>query len=160
MPARGRVSARPHAAGSATMPCGATLDTEWSVALESPAVRPAPAPFLQHTRVLDGLRGLAGALVYVYHADFLVRTGTATPVDLSGTSVSPLAAFVRAGNTGVSLFFVLSGFLLSRPFMVELRGAVGWTVDDTSHAGRCGSFPWTRSWSSPLPPYTPSARRT
>ena len=36
--------------------------------------------------------------------------------------VSPLQAFVIEGRTGVSLFFILSGFLLSLPFLTEIRG--------------------------------------
>ena len=41
-----------------------------------------------------------------------------------GTWVSPLAAFVHAGHTGVTLFFVLSAFLLSRPFLAEASRGV------------------------------------
>lgn len=40
----------------------------------------------------------------------------------SGIIASPLTAFVRAGHTGVSLFFILSGFLLSLPFLKEAAG--------------------------------------
>ncbi len=36
-----------------------------------------------------------------------------------GSTVSPLLSFITAGHTGVTLFFVLSAFLLSRPFLEE-----------------------------------------
>ena len=38
------------------------------------------------------------------------------------TYVGPFLAFVRAGHAGVDLFFVLSAFLLSLPFLAEIRG--------------------------------------
>jgi peptidoglycan/LPS O-acetylase OafA/YrhL len=63
---------------------------------------------------MDGLRGLAIALVLAIHSEGLV--GALEPGD-----VSLGRAFVLGGHTGVSLFFVLSAFLLSRPFLAELR---------------------------------------
>jgi peptidoglycan/LPS O-acetylase OafA/YrhL len=59
---------------------------------------------------LDGLRGIAILLVVVYHLW----------IKLSGQDVLPSGSpwtFLYAGNTGVSLFFVLSGFLVSLPFI-------------------------------------------
>ncbi len=74
---------------------------------------------------LESLRGLAIALVFVFHADaallfpFGTRTGSVVPLPL---------AFVWAGHSGVTLFFVLSAFLLSLPFLDEAYGgrAVSW----------------------------------
>lgn len=63
---------------------------------------------------VESLRGIAMALVYSFHVDRFVSG----PMP---TDVSPLYAFVRAGHTGVSLFFVLSGFLLSLPFIDGAR---------------------------------------
>lgn len=84
------------------------------------AVAPAPAaagaPPADPARVdpgrpwfpaLDGLRGVAAALVVVFHV-----TGAVARFP-QWTWGGGLARF---GNLGVALFFVLSGFLLTRPF--------------------------------------------
>jgi peptidoglycan/LPS O-acetylase OafA/YrhL len=67
---------------------------------------------------VESLRGIAIALVFLSHANAWVLWRT----PFVGELVSPLAAFMAAGYTGVSLFFVLSGFLLSRPFLKEAAG--------------------------------------
>jgi peptidoglycan/LPS O-acetylase OafA/YrhL len=71
-----------------------------------------------YIREVESLRGIAVALVFLSHANAWVLWRT--PAE--GELVSPLAAFMAAGHTGVSLFFVLSGFLLSRPFLKEAAG--------------------------------------
>ena len=68
---------------------------------------------------LESLRGIAIALVFTFHADgallfpFLNREGSSPP---------PWLAFLRAGHTGVTLFFVLSAFLLGLPFLEASYG--------------------------------------
>lgn len=69
--------------------------------------------------VLDGLRGVAILLVLLYHVWTCV-TGLHVLQDDS----LPLA-LLYAGNTGVTLFFLLSGFLVSRPF---IEGAASGTI--------------------------------
>jgi peptidoglycan/LPS O-acetylase OafA/YrhL len=81
--------------------------------VSAPAARPPSAQLAE----LDCVRGLAIALVVVHHA-----TGLALLHPSAGHSVSPLAAFVYSGHTGVTLFFVLSGFLISRPFLATALG--------------------------------------
>ena len=71
----------------------------------------------QYSPVLESLRGWAILLVFLFHADSAVLSA-----DRMGTIVSPLHAFVTAGHTGVTLFFVLSAFLLSRPFLEQGLG--------------------------------------
>jgi peptidoglycan/LPS O-acetylase OafA/YrhL len=66
---------------------------------------------------LESLRGIAIVLVVLSHADGMLAEG----VKLGQRVLDPLLAFVDSGHTGVTLFFVLSGFLLSRPFLAELR---------------------------------------
>jgi peptidoglycan/LPS O-acetylase OafA/YrhL len=68
---------------------------------------------------VESLRGLAILLVFSYHADEILAGGHGY---LTGSLISPLRAFVTAGHSGVTLFFVLSAFLLSRPFLAEARG--------------------------------------
>ena len=58
----------------------------------------------------EALRGLAILLVVLFHCS--LRLDRASPI-----TPTPLNAFALAGNTGVTLFFVLSGFLLNLPFM-------------------------------------------
>jgi peptidoglycan/LPS O-acetylase OafA/YrhL len=68
---------------------------------------------------LESLRGVAILLVFLFHADALLSP---TGYPMIRTWASPLGAFVHAGHTGVTLFFVLSAFLLSRAFIMEARG--------------------------------------
>jgi len=61
---------------------------------------------------LESLRGVAILLVILHHADRLVL-----PPDAARVKPSLFYAYIEYGHTGVSLFFVLSAFLLSRPFL-------------------------------------------
>ena len=67
---------------------------------------------------LESLRGIAIALVVMLHADGMVSGLRA----LAGPRVPLWRAFVLGGWSGVSLFFILSGFLLARPFLAEAFG--------------------------------------
>ena len=63
---------------------------------------------------LESLRGVAIALVYAFHTDGLVHF-----MQIRRPPATLLGALVRRGNTGVDLFFVLSAFLLTLPFVAE-----------------------------------------
>ena len=88
---------------------------ETDPASESQQVR-SPDPRLP---VLDSLRGWAILLVLAFHADGWTwfPFGRKLPAD-PGLA----AGIIQAGHTGVTLFFVLSAFLLSRPFLAEVAG--------------------------------------
>ena len=62
----------------------------------TPPIEPGRSTSLEHLPVLDGLRGVAVAIVVAYHAHWL--TG---------------------GYLGVDVFFVLSGFLITRLLLAE-----------------------------------------
>jgi len=64
---------------------------------------------------LASLRGIAISLVVLLHTDGMVSGLRA----LAGPRIPIWRAYVLGGWTGVSLFFILSGFLLSRPFLAE-----------------------------------------
>lgn len=64
---------------------------------------------------IDSLRGWAIILVIAFH--YFGISKTPQPTD-----ASPAWLYIAAaGNTGVTLFFVLSGFLLSQPFIRALK---------------------------------------
>ncbi|MAL94653.1 MAG: acyltransferase [Haliea sp.] len=64
---------------------------------------------------LECLRGLAILLVFFYHGHGITWGEPDTPP-------GALLAWIVAGNTGVTLFFVLSGFLLSLPWLQVQHG--------------------------------------
>jgi peptidoglycan/LPS O-acetylase OafA/YrhL len=89
---------------------------------EPSAAAPAGIRASAYLPELEGLRGIAVLLVYTFHADrFLTIAPELAGIDTRAVA-SPLVAFIRAGHTGVTLFFVLSGFLLSLPFLAEADG--------------------------------------
>lgn len=69
----------------------------------------SPKPTLRHIPQLDGIRGIAILLVIAYHS-MLWKLGT----DVVPRSVHLLLQTTKTGWLGVDLFFVLSGFLITR----------------------------------------------
>ncbi len=68
---------------------------------------------------LESLRGLAIALVVTFHADGMLLM----PFRNRDQSLAfPPLSFVWAGHSGVTLFFVLSAFLLTLPFLDQAYG--------------------------------------
>lgn len=65
---------------------------------------------------LTGLRGVAAGWVVLLHLWLLAEAPRVAPL---GLDLTPLFA---SGGLGVDLFFVLSGFLLGRPFMAWAAG--------------------------------------
>ena len=59
---------------------------------------------------LESLRGVAILLVFLFHV-YGITCG------MVEQQPSFLLSFITGGNTGVTLFFVLSGFLLSLPWL-------------------------------------------
>ena len=72
---------------------------------------------------LESLRGLAILLVFAYHCDGVLTAAGQQESAAFGRGFPLPLAFVYAGYTGVSLFFLLSAFLLSLPFLDAMRGA-------------------------------------
>lgn len=66
-----------------------------------------------HLRVLTGIRGWAAFWVYLYHLWVYAPLQIVVPVAGFGINLTP---FLCIGGAGVSIFFVLSGFLLGTPF--------------------------------------------
>lgn len=71
----------------------------------------------EHVAALDGVRGIAILAVIAFHARMVFRT----------TSEMPWGVFqvVSQGRLGVTLFFVLSGFLITG-ILLDSRGAAGY----------------------------------
>ncbi|MEX1259103.1 MAG: acyltransferase [Gemmatimonadota bacterium] len=78
-----------------------------------PTISQAP-PIRDHLPALDSLRGLAVLLVLWHHL----------PDDLFGPLAAAVGFAIRPGYLGVDIFFVLSGFLITRILLFDrARGA-------------------------------------
>ena len=77
---------------------------------------PPSATLPRHIRALDGVRGLAIALVFVSHCIHLPLHDAARP----GNWQNILYCGTNLALTGVELFFVLSGFLITRILLENL----------------------------------------
>ena len=84
---------------------------------------------LGHRPALDGLRGVAVLLVLAQHAG--------------------LPYFAQGERVGVTLFFVLSGFLITSILRDERRRPVGSTSAASTRAARGACSPRWRCSSSP-----------
>src|SRR5947208_528324 len=74
------------------------------------AVNPAPSRLWE----IEGLRAVAAWSIVVFHV-WIYSSPT-----ILGWNLGPLTAFVSPLQSGVTLFFVLSGFLLYRPIAAAL----------------------------------------
>ncbi|MCU1455743.1 MAG: acyltransferase 3 [Acidimicrobiales bacterium] len=96
------------------------------IATTAPTARPPHRARSPRFPTFEGLRGLAATLIVVFHA-----------ATFAGTNTRPgWGSLVRRLDVGVSIFFVLSAFLLYRPF-VESR-----LLDEPAPLTR--SFLWRR----------------
>jgi peptidoglycan/LPS O-acetylase OafA/YrhL len=73
-----------------------------------------PPPGNPRFRLFDGLRAVAALSILVYHA------GTLSRANEGEAGLSPYLARL---NVGVAIFFVISGFLLYRPFLAARAGS-------------------------------------
>jgi peptidoglycan/LPS O-acetylase OafA/YrhL len=77
---------------------------------------PPPPPLGRHIPALDGLRGLAILMVMIFHQTVMV------PATAADRAVARGAGHL---DSGVDLFFVLSGFLITG-ILVDARGSAGY----------------------------------
>jgi peptidoglycan/LPS O-acetylase OafA/YrhL len=76
-----------------------------------------------HVRELDGVRGLAAAMVFLHHVCF-----TTVPVGQWSVPILGLRSLAVWGSYGVDLFFALSGFLITS-LLLEARERPGYYHD-------------------------------
>lgn len=69
-----------------------------------------------HSTEIDSLRAIAVLLVFFYHSiGVMIKPNPEIPHTASGYILS----FIFTGATGVTLFFVISSFLLTIPFYLN-----------------------------------------
>jgi peptidoglycan/LPS O-acetylase OafA/YrhL len=94
---------------------------------------PGVAQSVTYIPELESIRGIAMLLVLFFHLNAIVLW---TRLPRGGYDVSIALSMIYGGDSGVSLFFVLSAFLLSMPFLAEAAG--GEPVDLRRYAMRRG----------------------
>lgn len=77
-----------------------------------------------HIPALDGLRAIAVLLVLLRHSGSVYLRLTGDEAGYHAMFESPLGHFFLNGWIGVDLFFLLSGYLISRPFFIN--PAINW----------------------------------
>lgn len=80
------------------------------IGMPTTAIEVAPSPG-QYIPVLDGLRGVAMLLVFLYHAISVPLEEALKPPTVLADEI--VRVMTHVGWTGVDLFFVLSGFLIT-----------------------------------------------
>jgi peptidoglycan/LPS O-acetylase OafA/YrhL len=81
------------------------------------------APKKHSTEYLDGLRGLASFIVFIFHFTHLQYPGTNTGYGVSKNPSIwqlPIIRFVYSGAAMVSIFFVVSGYVLTHRFIQKM----------------------------------------
>jgi len=76
--------------------------------------------------VLDGVRAIACLLVVFFHVNVISRDGHIWQVAVHPLTSAIVGSIVLAGSSGVTLFFVLSGFLLFLPYAKSLLFGSTW----------------------------------
>src|SRR5690348_11913534 len=86
---------------------------------DDPSDRPVGiAKSRQYFPEAESLRGIACLLVFFHH----LLAGIKNVGGDGGYSPPLWASIILGGHTGVSLFFILSSFLLTQPFLIEITG--------------------------------------
>src|SRR5579864_4568155 len=103
------------------------LETRSQVVTHLPTEKRAKKQIL----ALDGVRATACLVVLSYHMSILIRDYRILPPLQNDNPVVPLlnafgTFFAEFGETGVLLFFVLSGFLLFLPYAKALLLESSW----------------------------------
>lgn len=107
---------------------------------------PSKTPRIQPTSYLDGLRGLASFIVFVHHytceyvPSYVAYYGVRVEKVPSAPLQLPFVRVVYAGRPMVHIFFVISGFVLSKK-PLELARAYDYDRLLTTRMVPPGSFP-------------------
>jgi peptidoglycan/LPS O-acetylase OafA/YrhL len=83
---------------------------------------PINAPKKPSTEYLDGVRGLASFIVFIFHFTHLLFPGTNSGYQGHDPSIwqLPIIRFVYSGAAMVSIFFIVSGYVLTHRYIQKM----------------------------------------